>query len=102
MQHEVTKLVRESAANIAAKCSEGLYKIQREDFTEGNYAAEAKHVQMLNEQEAKYLQLLTKQGQRFDKTMREQDGWVLGYSAAWTEAQLQAEQEAAFVDTFIN
>ena len=102
VQHEVTKLVMEPAHNIAARRAEQLSEIQQYGCTQGYQAAEAQAAQQLAEQEAKYLRILAEQEERFDKMMRETDGWVLGYNAAWTEAhKMRADEKAAFVNAFI-
>ena len=88
VQHKVMKLVRELAAVFAVRRSKGLC-LSRGRASQS--AAEAEHVQMLTEQE-----------ERYHKIMHEQDAWVLGCNGTWAEAQMvQAEQETAFINTFV-
>ena len=90
VQHDVKKRVRGSAARIAKKRFEGLEQIKMQGHAHGYHAAQTVYSQLLSQWEEK-----------FERATRDKNGWELGYNAAWAEAhKLQAEQDAAFVNTF--
>ena len=98
MQYEIRRLVRSSAARIAAKRAAGLEQIKMEGFADGFHAAQTKYAQQLTEQKEEFKRQLTEQ----EETFKRQGAWLMGFDAAWAKAeQLQAQQEAAFMNTFL-
>ena len=67
MQYEIRRLVRSSAARIAAKRTAGLEQIKMEGYADGFHAAQTKYVQQLTELEEKFKRQLTEQEENFNR-----------------------------------